>query len=225
MSQVLVKVIVAVLYGIVLGIVTIPISRKLTLSRTDDPVKASPLNKVAIKILAVVIGIGASVAIVLTNDDIDLMVRNLVLLIPIFSISFVDSLVRKIPNSLLLVMLGVEAVYLIYHCVSTKDTDIIGKAFMGLFVGFIVCYIPNLLKVPVGAGDVKYNAVIGVCLYIVGYIQSMVFMGVFVAIYYLFLKITKKGSIKSMIPMGPFFSIGIVISMCFSIFDLLNLAI
>jgi prepilin signal peptidase PulO-like enzyme (type II secretory pathway) len=68
-----------------------------------------------------------------------------------------------------------------------------------------------------GAGDVKYSAVIGVCIYAMGYFQSMVFMGIFVAIYLVYLKITRKGGLKTLVPMGPFLSVGTVISMCFLI--------
>jgi prepilin signal peptidase PulO-like enzyme (type II secretory pathway) len=222
-SAVIIKILVAIVYGVALGVVTIPLSKKLTLSRTDDPAKASPLNKASLKIITVVFGIAASAAIVFTADATDLLVRNLLLLIPIFSISVVDALVRKIPNPLLLVMLIIEAVYVIYHCVSTKSSDIFIKILVGFLVGMIVCFLPSLLKIPMGAGDIKYSAVIGICIFAMGYFQSMIFMGILIAIYLVYLKITKKGGLKTLVPMGPFLSAGTVISMCFLFTDFIHL--
>jgi Flp pilus assembly protein protease CpaA len=214
-SAVVIKILVSIVYGIILGIVTVPLSKKLTLSRTDDPVKAAPLDKPLLKAIAIIVSLASSVAVMFTADEMDLLIRNLLLLIPIISISFVDALVRKIPNPLLLAMLIIEAVYAIYHCVATKSTDIIPSMFMGFFIGMIVCLVPSFLKIPMGAGDVKYSAVIGICIYAMGYFQSMVFMGLFVAIFLAYLKITKKGGLKTLVPMGPFLSAGTIISMCF----------
>ena len=76
-----------------------------------------------------------------------------------------------------------------------------------------------------GAGDIKYSGVIGICIYATGYFQSMVIMAILVAIAYLYLKITKKGDMKTQIPMGPFLSAGTVITMCFSVFDMFGVNI
>lgn len=219
------KVIIAIVYGIVLGLITIPLSKKLTLSRTDDPGKAAPLTKAPLMLLAVVLGIGASFGVVFTADSYEIMIRNLLLLVPIFSISYVDALVRKIPNPLLLTMIFIELVYLVYVCVTTRSVEILPKAFIGLFIGMVVCFVPSMLHIPMGAGDIKYSAVIGLCIYAMGYFQSMILMAVFVALFWIYLKVTKKGNVKTQIPMGPFLSVGTVISMCFSIFDIINPAL
>ena len=216
------KILVTVIYGLALGILTIPLSKKLALSRTEDPADVAPLNKAGIKILSIVLAVAAVAAISFTADSADLYIRNLLLLIPIFSLSFVDAVVRKIPNSLLLSMLVIEAVYVAYHCISNKTTDIIPSMFIGFFVGMVVCLIPSILKIPMGAGDIKYSGVIGICVYATGYFQSMVIMAVLVALFYVYLKITKKGGMKTQVPMGPFLSIGTVITMAFSIFSLFD---
>lgn len=221
--SILCKVILAVVYGIVLGIITIPLSKKLASTRTDDPGVLAPLNKAYIKIMAPLIGVGASAAIVFTAKSEGLLVRNLLFLIPIFSLSVVDALVRKIPNPLLLSMLVVEAGYAIYDCVITKSMEIIPNMFVGFMLGMIVCTIPSFLKIPMGAGDIKYSGVIGISLYATGYFQSMIFMALLVLFAYLVLKITKKGGMKTLIPMGPFLSAGAVITMCFSIFEKLDI--
>ena len=215
----IVKIIIFAVYGLFLGIVTIPLSKKLTLSRTDDPGMAAPLNKAPLKVAAVILGLAAAAGVVFTADDYFIMAKYLLLLVPIFSIAFVDALVRKIPNPLLLSMLVVDLAFLIYDCVRAKDDDeilsIIFRVIVGFFLGFIVCTLPSLLKIPMGAGDIKYSAVIGATLYFVGYFQAMILMAALVALFYVILKITKKGNIKTQIPMGPFLSIGTVITMCF----------
>ncbi len=219
------KIIVSIIYGIALGIVTIPLSKKLTLSRTEDPAEAAPLNKMSIKILSVALGLAAAFGITFTADSPDLYIRNLLLLIPIFSLSFVDALVRKIPNSCLLSMLVVEVAYVIYHCIANKSLDIIPSIFMGFFIGMVVCLIPSILKIPMGAGDIKYSGVIGICIYATGYFQSMVIMAILVAVFYVYLKIMKKGDLKTQVPMGPFLSAGTVITMCFSVFSIFDVNI
>ncbi len=215
------NIIIFAVYGIILGLVTIPLSKKLTLSRTDDPGMAAPLNKTSVKILAVVLGLIAAAGIVFTAKSYSLMIRDLLLLVPIFSISFVDALVRKIPNPLLLTMLGIDIVSLIYECIKLDDSDevldLIFKPILGVALGMVVCIIPSLLKIPMGAGDVKYSGVIGFTVYAFGYFQAMILMAVLVALFWVYLKISKKGDVKTQIPMGPFLSIGTIITMCFSL--------
>ena len=43
-SSILIKILIGVAWGVVLGVVTIFASKKLTLKRTDDPVKAAPID-------------------------------------------------------------------------------------------------------------------------------------------------------------------------------------
>ena len=213
-DSILIKLLIGAAYGIFLGIVTIFVSKKLTLKRTDDPVKAAPIDTTLFKIMAVVVGIIASVAVMLTSTDTALAIRNELLLIPIASIAVVDSLVRKIPNPLLLYMIIVQVVYLVYYSV-TNDPQILLTAGFGFFVGFASCAFTTLLKVPVGNGDTKYCAVLGMCIYLQSFLQSMVLVGLIAIICLIYLKATKKGGIKTMIPLGPLISLATVISICF----------
>ena len=219
------KIIAFAVYGVFLGIVTIPLAKKLTLSRTDDPGVVAPLNKTPLRLLTVILGIAASAGIIFSPNTEAEIIQYLLLLVPIFSIAFVDALVRKIPNPLLLAMLIVDIGFLIYNCVllgkAANPADEIVKTVFGFIIsfgfGFIVCLLPSLLKIPMGAGDIKYSAVIGATLYLMGYFQAMVLMSLLVALFWIILKITKKGNIKTQVPMGPFLSIGTVITMCFPI--------
>ena len=100
-----------------------------------------------------------------------------------------------------------------------QTTNLLISAGFGFFVGFLCCTIPSILRVPVGAGDIKYSAVIGLCIYFMNYMQAMVIMGLLAAVALVVLKATKKGGLKTLIPMGPFLSVGAVISMCFPLVE------
>ena len=220
------KIIAFAVYGIFLGIVTIPLAKKMTLSRTEDPGVVAPLNKTPLRLLTVVLGLAAAAGIVFSTSKDVVIIQYMLLLVPIFSIAFVDALVRKIPNPLLLAMLIVDIGFLIYNCVLDKNANDIVNRIFGFIIsfgfGFIVCLLPSLLKIPMGAGDIKYSAVIGATLGMLGYFQAMVLMALLVALFWIILKITKKGNIKTQVPMGPFLSIGTVITMCFPIGNYVN---
>lgn len=219
MQQILVKILIGVVYGLVITALTIPVSKKLILSRSEDPGDTILLkNKLLIASLAFA-GVLSSVGLVLTVDGTALLIRDLILLVPIMSIALVDSLIRKIPNPLLLLMIVIQAVYAVYISITEQSTQLLVMSFIGAFVGLLGCTAPSLLRIPVGAGDIKYSGVIGLCIYFGGYLQAMVIMGVLALAAYIVLKLTKKGDMKTMIPMGPFLSAGSVISMCFPLID------
>lgn len=218
-DSILIKLLIGAGWGLILGVVTIFLSKKLTLKRTDDPVKAAPIDTPLFKVMSIVVGIVASVAIMLTSTDTALAIRNELLLIPIASIAVVDSLVRKIPNPLLLLMIIIQAVYLTYYCITQKDVSILLTAGFGFFIGFASCAFTTLLKVPVGAGDTKYCAVLGLCIYFTCFLQSMILVGLLAIVCLIYLKATKKGGLKTLIPLGPLISLSSVISVCFPIIE------
>ena len=121
----------------------------------------------------------SAVGFILTADDETVLIRNLALLLPMLAIAIVDSLIRKIPNSLLLVMIITQAAYIAYVCITSHTIYALINAGIGFFLGFFAFTIPSFLKVPVGAGDVKYSAVIGLIMYIGCYLQVMMIVGIF----------------------------------------------
>jgi len=66
-----------------------------------------------------------------------------------------------------------------------------------------------------GAGDVKFAGVIGFAFGFYSFFQAMVLMGFMVLLYLLYLLITKKGNLKTATPMGPYLSLGLVLTMLF----------
>lgn len=219
MSDVLVKILIGAVFGVLLGFVTVPLSKKLILSRSEDPGDTILLKNRLLIASLVFAGVLSAVGVILTGDDTALIIRNLVLLVPIFGIAVVDSLIRKIPNSLLLTMIIIHAVYAAYVSITQHSTQLLITSFIGAFIGLFACTVPSFLRIPVGAGDIKYSGVIGLCIYFGGYLQSMVIMGLLALVVYIVLKISKKGDMKTMVPMGPLISVGTVISMCFPLID------
>ena len=161
MKIIFIKVLVGILFGVAFGLISVPLSKKLILSRSEDPGDVIVLRKKSTYILTALAGAVSAVGFILTADDETVLIRNLALLLPMLAIAIVDSLIRKIPNSLLLVMI----------------------------------------------------------MYIGCYLQVMMIVGILVLAVYIILKATKRGGMKTLIPMGPFISASTVISMCFPVLN------
>ena len=219
MKIIFIKVLVGILFGVAFGLISVPLSKKLILSRSEDPGDVIVLRKKSTYILTALAGAVSAVGFILTADDETVLIRNLALLLPMLAIAIVDSLIRKIPNSLLLVMIITQAAYIAYVCITSHTIYVLINAGIGFFLGFFAFTIPSSLKVPVGAGDVKYSAVIGLIMYIGCYLQVMMIVGILVLAVYIILKATKRGGMKTLIPMGPFISASTVISMCFPVLN------
>ena len=97
----------------------------------------------------------------------------------------IDMLIRRIPNALLLGMLLLQICNMV---ITSNGLDVFMDTFFNSFIGMIVAYvlfvIPGLFKLRIGAGDVKYSAVIGFMLGLQGYVEAMAVMGFTIFIYY-----------------------------------------
>lgn len=139
------------------------------------------------------------------------------------AIAIVDLDIKKIPNSSVLALLVIRTVAIVYAIatgVPIKETLI--PSLIGLAAGFILYQLPMLIGIPIGTGDVKYSAAIGYCLGAFGYLQASLIMAVGLLIYLVYLVATKKGSVKTAVPMGPYLSLGAVITVLFPAFGELS---
>ena len=135
------------------------------------------------------------------------------------AIGIVDLDIKKIPNSSVLSLLIIRTVAIVYAIatgVPVKETLI--PSLIGLAAGFILYQLPMLVGVPIGTGDVKYSAAIGYCLGVFGFLQASLIMAVGLLIFLVYLIVTKKGSLKTSVPMGPYLSLGAVITVLFPVF-------
>lgn len=126
----------------------------------------------------------------------------------LLALSRVDWLIRKIPNPTLLGLIVVRLADLIIR----QDFALVGQSLAGLGAGFILFQLPTLTGRTIGWGDVKLAAVIGFCLGWQGLLYSLAFMSLAMGLFSLLLILTKHGNLKSKIAIGPFMSIGMIIS-------------
>lgn len=148
-----------------------------------------------------------------------LMVRALLFVLLAWNVSAIDIMIRKIPNAILLGMLLLEVVNIaIEGYYGGNLYALVQEAFVGMFLAYIVFVIPTMLSMSIGGGDVKYGAVIGFTLGFQNYMQAMLIMAISVLIYFIYLKITKTGGMKTAAPMAPFLSIGTLIALMYPMF-------
>lgn len=139
------------------------------------------------------------------------------------SIGVVDLDIKKIPNSSVLSLLIIRTVSIIYAIatgIPLKQSLI--PSLIGLAAGFILYQLPMLIGIPIGTGDVKYSAAIGYCLGAFGYLQAALIMAAGLIVYLIYLVITKKGSLKTAVPMGPYLSLGVVVTVLYPVFGELS---
>lgn len=137
------------------------------------------------------------------------------------NIAAVDLAIRRIPNELLITIMVSSLICNILECVLYKSKDDLKQTIIFILVGFvgafIIYLIPKKFGVYIGNGDIKLSAVIGFALGIVGYLQAMILMAVFMLVYLAILLITKQGGLKTKAPMGPALSFGAIISIIFPV--------
>ena len=133
------------------------------------------------------------------GENVVSLIFSLVLSTCCIDLSAVDLAIRRIPNPMLLI---------IFQYLREDDQS----SLIGIAVSFLIFYIPKLVGLYMGNGDVKLSAVFGFALGFVGYIQAMVVMAVISVLLLIVLIITKKGNGKTKTPMGPALSIGAVLT-------------
>lgn len=139
------------------------------------------------------------------------------------SIAVVDLDIKKIPNSSVLALLIIRTAAIIFAIATgspVKETLI--PSLVGLAAGFILYQLPMFVGIPIGTGDVKYSAAIGYCLGAFGYLQAALIMAAGLIIYLIYLVATKKGSLKTAVPMGPYLSLGVIVTVLFPVFGELS---
>lgn len=139
------------------------------------------------------------------------------------SIGIIDLDIKKIPNSLVLSLLIIRTVSIIYAIATgTPVKQTLIPSLIGLAAGFILYQLPTLIGIPIGTGDVKYSAAIGYCLGAFGFLQASLIMAAGLVVYLIYLVATKKGSLKTAVPMGPYLSLGVVVTALYPVFGELS---
>lgn len=131
----------------------------------------------------------------------------------LLSLSSIDLSIRKIPNELLLALLAIK----ISEIAVLGAFISIFPALVGLLVGFILFLIPSYIGIEIGWGDIKLAAIAGLYLGTMGVFQAVLIMAAVMAIYLIYLVLTKKGNLKTKVAIGPPLSLGMMITLLFPI--------
>lgn len=166
--------------------------------------------------LGIIVGIVLCAEFLMFSYSILKCVRYLVLLAATFVIAWIDRHERRIPNRILLILLGIRAVLLVgeWTLVPSMGLSLLISSLMGMLIGgglFLLAYF--ISRGGVGMGDVKLFAVIGT--YVgTGSIMALVFItALAAALYSIIMLILKKIKLKEEIPFAPFVLVGIILTM------------
>ena len=211
------------IYGTALGTLSALAFNRISVfqvqKRTQESAKIETLKNTALIVGWVLLSGALFAAVFARYVDTAVRLESVAYISIAISIGAVDMDIKKIPNSSVLALLIVRTVALIYQIATgapLKETLI--PSLVGLAAGFILYQLPMLIGIPIGTGDVKYSAAIGYCLGAFGYIQAALIMAVGLLVYLVYLVATKKGSLKTSVPMGPYLSLGAVVTVLFPVF-------
>ncbi len=144
----------------------------------------------------------------------DLLIQNLLLWEGLVCLAVTDMRVKKIPNTVTLLLLIVRCAFMAYGVLVKQDdlmntllASLIGLLFGGGFI--LICML--LSRGGIGAGDLKIFAVIGLYFGLLGVMQIMIYALFFSAIWAIGLLISKKAKMKSTLPMAPFILAGLTV--------------
>lgn len=166
--------------------------------------------------LGIIVGIVLCAEFLMFSYSILKCVRYLVLLAATFVIAWIDRHERRIPNRILLILLGIRAVLLVgeWTLVPSMGLSLLISSLMGMLIGgglFLLAYF--ISRGGVGMGDVKLFAVIGTYMG-TGSIMALVFMtALAAALYSIIMLILKKIKLKEEIPFAPFVLVGTILTM------------
>lgn len=204
-------ILIAVIFGGMLGEVARRASKQMITNRTMQPSKSSLLNNKLAPLLWIVISALGCVGIVLLTYDVVSKFEYMCIYIILISISAIDNEIRKIPNMLILLLIAVKtcATLIVWN------PEALLPAFAGLVAGIVLFLLPSKLGISIGWGDVKLAAAAGFCLGIIGVLQAILIMSAVLALYLCYLVITKKGSFKTKVAIGPSLSVGVMVTLLF----------
>lgn len=141
-------------------------------------------------------------------------------------ISFIDFDHQIIPDRLVLMIFILSMFRCIYRCIFLNDNLLYYLG--GIFAASGLLFILGLIiKDSVGGGDIKLMAASGVFLGFKLILLALFIGAIYAAVYSAFIVIFKKANLKTVIPFGPFLSLGIatavllgesILSLYFSMF-------
>lgn len=216
-----------IIYGGVLGLLAALAFNLISIfqikRRTDESSKIEAVKNTATIVIWMLVSGVLFAAVFAIFEDTAARLEAVAYISIAISIGVVDLDIKKIPNSSVLALMIIRTAFLIYSIATgaaVKETLI--PSLIGLAAGFILYQLPMFFGIPIGTGDVKYSSAIGYCLGAFGYLQAALVMAAGLVIYLVYLVATKKGSLKTKAPMGPYLSLGVIVTVLFPMFGELS---
>ncbi len=208
------------IYGALLGLIAGFAFQRITVfqvkRRTSESSKLEAINTpAAIALWMLLSAVLFGIIFCIETETIVRLQYVLILSIAI-NISVVDIDIRRIPNESVLALLLVRMIGIVADLVNGLNImEAVVPSFIGLAVGFLVYSIPTIVGIPIGAGDTKYSTAIGFCLGIYGYLEASIIMAIGLMVYWMYLKVTHKGTAKTVTMQGPYLSLGVMVALIF----------
>ena len=207
------------LFGITAGLAFNRVAVFQVKRRTEDSAKREAVDNVALAIISAVISGILFALIFKLYESTPKRIEYAAYISIAISIGVVDLDLKKIPNLSVLALLVVRTAAAVYELISGGSAKgAIFPSLIGLAAAFILYQLPMFIGIPIGTGDVKFASAIGYCLGIFGFLQAALIMAIGLALFLVYLVATKKGSLKTKVPMGPFLALGTVATVLFPVF-------
>lgn len=197
------------LLGVVIGFLSLSLTKRLITNRVGLDFKFHLTNsKYAFLIWSIAYGSAFKMIEFYFKQDMVQFIEALMIFSILASISIVDLLIRKIPNSMLLSLIIIHSSFVIYN----GNWSNLLTSLSALVIGFSVFLLPSFFGLSIGGGDIKLAAVVAYCVGIQGFIIAMISMVISLLFYIFYLFATKRGNLKSMSALGPFLAIGCLVA-------------
>ena len=220
----MIELVYAAAIGLLVGLVFQQISVSQVRKRSDNEQAIKRINSPIVIILRMVLSAALFAGAFWRYDDTVERIQALVIISIAINITAVDVDIRKIPNeSVLLLFLTKVGVIIAQLVQGQQFREVTFPAVMGLVVGFALYCIPSVFKIPIGAGDIKFCAAIGFCLGVYGFLESSIIMALAMLVFWAYLKISKRGSMRTVTMMGPYLSLGAVFSLLLPYTEIIKL--
>lgn len=201
------------LLGMAIGYLSLLLSKKLIANRVGYDFESHLItSRFSVLLWSTVYGAAFILINLHFNQDVVRIMEGILIFSILASISAVDLLIRKIPNSMLLALLVLQSSFLIYN----ESWSEFQPSLYALVIGFIVFFVPTFFGISIGGGDIKLAAVIAYCVGVQGFLIVMICMVATLLLYISYLFATKRGNLKTMSALGPFLSFGCLIAYIYS---------
>lgn len=175
-----------------------------------------PSIKLIILTVLVYLSITVLQSVYATFADFDrllVLLKWLSLVWGLYLLAYIDYKERKIPNNIVLVLLGIRTLLLIYEVATNLEhiKIVLVYPILGAAIGGIILAVAMLIsRKGVGMGDIKMFIAIGAFVGSSEIIATLFYTFFISAVGGIILLITKKAKIKDSIPMAPFAFAGVL---------------